>query len=76
MKRQDSRRAGLLLIAGGAAGALFFVGTDPGWSHIRGASSVEYVDQITKAAFGTMVGLIGSGVVALIGLWLVFRRAA
>lgn len=73
---RDTRRSGVSLILVGMAGCAFFVLTDPRWSPFRGDASPTVIDAIRQAGPGTLVGLVGSAVVALIGLWLITRRVA
>ena len=63
------------LIAAGLAGAAFFLLTDPkiGWLKTRTSDNV--VDAIRTGTIATYVGVAGSALVVLIGLWLVTRRA-
>lgn len=57
----------------------FFLATDP---RLLGARSVRIgwssllVDAVYDATPGTVVGLLGAGVVVLIGVWLMTRRAS
>ena len=72
------RRSGLILVLMGAVCVGFFILTDPhmlggratrvGWAPLR-------VDAIYEATPGTVLGLAGSGIIVLIGLWLMARRA-
>lgn len=72
------RRSGLILVLMGAACVGFFALTDPrllgpratrvGWAPLG-------VDAIYEATPGTVLGLAGSGIIVLIGLWLMARRA-
>ena len=70
------RTSGLSLALAGAAGLAFFYLTDPRWGwwgrHSAGADAIDAVHQLAP---GTIVGLVGSGIVLLIGLWLATRRA-
>jgi hypothetical protein len=72
---RDTRRSGLSLILAGLLGIVFFWATDPrsGWAR---AANTTVVDAIQEASAGTFVGLAGSAMVLLIGLWLMTRRVA
>jgi hypothetical protein len=71
-----SRISGMGLLTAGLAGAAFFLLTDPriGWLNSR--TSDNLIDAIQRGAIATYVGLAGSAVVVLVGLWLVTRRAS
>lgn len=66
------RRSGLTLAVAGAAGALFFWLTDPRVGRQRLAYDV--IDRVNEARVGTIVGVVGSLAVLVIGLWLMTRR--
>jgi len=65
------------LILAGLAGAAFFLLTDPrvGWLGSSRNVSENVIDAIRNGSTATWVGLIGSAVVAVIGLWLMSRRS-
>jgi hypothetical protein len=67
------RRSGVSLALAGAAGALFFWLTDPRFGRQQLASDV--IDRVNEAQIGTMVGVVGSVAVLVIGLWLMTRKA-
>ena len=69
------RRSGLTLALAGLSGAGFFWLTDPRFGATRNAAK-EIIDRVNEAQIGTMVGVAGSAIVLLIGLWLMTRRAA
>lgn len=73
---RSARQSGLSLILAGLAGALFFWLTDPRSGLQRAGASAEILDAMQEARVGTVVGIAGSAIVLLIGLWLVSRRAA
>ena len=73
----DNKRSGLSLSAAGAVGLLFFWLTDPRWGPLgRWMHADDLIDAINQGRPGTLIGLTGSGVVLLIGLWLMTRRTA
>lgn len=57
----------------GVAGIVFFWITDPRWGLIRGPAG-SVVDRANDSLPGTVVGLLGSLIVFLIGLYLATRR--
>lgn len=73
-----STRSALILTLFGLLGAAFFYSTDPtlGYARYWTAISANPLDIAHQAWAGTVVGLIGSGVVVVIGLWLLTRRSA
>ena len=73
---RDTKRSGLSLLIVGMLGVLFFWATDPRLGVFRTETAASPVDAIRDAATGTYVGLIGSGVVVVIGLWLLAKRTA
>ena len=70
---KNVRRSGLTLAFAGLLGALFFWMTDPRFGAARNAS-YELIDRVNEARIGTTVGIAGSAVVLVIGLWLMTRR--
>ncbi len=71
------RRSGLALILVGLLSIAFFVLTDPRVLGPRAAAlrwSGNPVDAAYDATTGTVLGLAGSLLVVLIGLWLLSRR--
>lgn len=72
------RRAGLTLLVCGLLAGIFFLATDPRsagvWADHLGWSS-NTVDAATDATPGTFIGIAGSLLVLLTGLWLMLRRA-
>ena len=70
------RWSGLALVSAGVLGALFFWLSDPryGWG-LRSGATENVIDAANEALVGTFVGIAGSVVVLLIGLWLLSRRA-
>jgi hypothetical protein len=66
----------LWLTLAGLCGAAFFALTDPRLSVWGGSTSSQVVDAVAQASPGTWVGIVGSGVIVLIGLWLTMRRTA
>ena len=74
---RDTRRSGFSLVLAGVLGMLFFWLTDPRYGWVRpetGAPTI--VDAIRQATPGTAIGIAGSALVLLIGLWLMTRRVA
>ena len=71
---KDTRRSGLSLVLAGLIGVGFFWITDPRWG-VPSTPPTEVVDAIQRASTGTWIGIAGCGVIALIGMWLAFRRA-
>lgn len=69
-----SKRSGLSLVIAGLIGVAFFWAFDPryGWWRPVGENLVDAANQ---AQIGTFVGIVGSGVVLVIGLWLLAKRA-
>jgi hypothetical protein len=66
-------RSGLSLVAAGALGIVFFWVTDPRSLLGRWLVGGE-IDAANQALVGTLVGMIGSAAVLLLGLWLLTRR--
>jgi hypothetical protein len=74
---RDNKRSGVSLSAAGAVGVLFFWLTDPLWGPLgRWIHADDLIDAINHGRPGTIIGLAGSGIVLLIGLWLMSRRTA
>jgi len=68
----------LFLILLAIVGGLFFWLTDPTLgiaSHVMDAS-INRIDAANQSFIGTLIGLAGSGLALLIGLWSILRRAA
>jgi hypothetical protein len=73
----DTRRSGLSLTTAGVIGLLFFWLTDPRWGFLgRRMHADDLIDAINFGHPGTLIGMFGSGIVLLIGLWLMTRRTA
>ena len=75
MMTRDTRRSGVSLVLVGVIGILFFWLTDPrqGWLPPSDRAATM-VDAIRQAAPGTVIGIAGSALILLIGLWLMTRR--
>jgi hypothetical protein len=71
---KNVRRSGVSLALAGVVGAMFFWLTDPRFGTAK-AAGYELIDRVNEARIGTMVGVAGSAIVLLIGLWLMTRRA-
>jgi hypothetical protein len=72
---REIRRSGLNLAIAGVLGVLFFWLTDPAWGLFKPAQARESpVDAVNEALIGTTVGIAGSAVVLLLGLWIATRR--
>jgi len=69
-----SRRSGLSLVIAGLLGIGFFWIIDPRYGLVHPASE-QLIDAANQARLGTFVGIAGSAVVLVIGLWLLTRRA-
>ena len=67
------RRSGFSLVFAGLRGAAVFWFTDPRFGWLRPAGQ-NLIDAANQNWIGTMVGLAGSAIVLLIGLWLLSRR--
>lgn len=67
----------MVLILLGLLGGCFFWLTDPwiGWIRYLMPARVNFLDAAQQAWPGTQVGLFGSGVVILVGFWLLIRRS-
>ena len=68
------RKSGVTLALAGLAGGLFFWLTDPRFNRERLAQDV--IDRVNEGRVGTMVGIAGSAVVLMIGIFLTTRRTA
>lgn len=72
-------RSAIGLVLLGILGGLFFWLTDPTWGYVAQNfmdSSVNRIDAAHQARFGTYIGLIGSAIAVLVGLWSMMRRPA
>jgi len=67
------KRSALTLVGLGLAGVLFFWLTDPRYGLMQG-SAATITDQANDASIGTLVGIVGSMLVLIIGLYLATRR--
>lgn len=67
------RRSAWILTGLGSAGILFFWLTDPRYGLLKG-SAATITDRANDASIGTIVGICGSLVVLVIGLYLTTRR--
>lgn len=67
------RLNGWALAAVGAAGFAFYWLTDPRLGMLHGTGP-SVIDRANDSLIGTVVGLVVSGMVLLIGLWLGTRR--
>jgi len=68
------RRSGWILTLLGVAGVAFFWLTDPRYGLMQASGNL--IDAANQARLPTAVGIIGSALVLLIGLWLGTRRHA
>jgi hypothetical protein len=73
---KDKTRSGLLLILTGMLGLLFFWLTDPRHGPLARDATMDLLSAIHDATPGTYIGLVGSGIVVAMGLWLLTRRVA
>lgn len=72
---RETRKSGLKLALAGVLGALFFWVTDPVRGPFRTVQARDNpVDALNEAFVGTTVGIVGSAVVLLFGLWIASRR--
>jgi hypothetical protein len=62
------------LIAAGLAGGAFFMLTDPRLGWLKTRSGDNLLDAIRAGAFATYIGLAGSALAVVIGVWLMSRR--
>jgi hypothetical protein len=73
----DNRQSGLRLCLAGIGGGLFFWLTDPRWGFVgRRIAADDLIDAINQGRPGTLIGLTGSAIVLIIGVWLMTRRTA
>jgi len=80
-----SRRSGLSLLIVGLIGGMFFCLTDPVAivtiraplvrHHLLTPDPYNLIDAFNEGRIGTIVGIAGSTVIFLIGLWLLRRPA-
>lgn len=68
---RETRRSGSSLLLAGVVGVIFFLVTDPRAAARPGA---DYADAVVHAGVGTIIGIVGSVLTALIGVWLLMRR--
>lgn len=73
---RDTKRSGLSLLVVGLLGVAFFWATDPRFGIARAETMPSPVDAVYDATPGTYLGLVGSGVVVVIGLWMLAKRTA
>lgn len=71
-------RSAIGLVLLGLVGGLFFWLTDPtlGIATRLMDSSVNRIDAANQARVGTYIGLAGSAIAVLVGLWSLWRRPA
>ncbi len=73
--KSNGQRSGWGLALAGLLGLVFFWLTDPQFGPVHGLRSAENViDASRQAILGTLVGMVGSLLVLLMGLWLMVRR--
>ena len=71
------KRSGWTLVLAGLVGALYFWLTDPRFGIVRRWGTTDNaIDAANEASMGTLVGVAGSVIVLLIGLWLSWRKSA
>ena len=72
------KSSALVLLVLGVAGALFFWLTDPtiGIATHLMDSSLNRIDAANETRVGTYIGLAGSFLAVLVGLWNIWRRPA
>lgn len=72
------KRSGMMLVIAGLLVLVFFLATDaaimPAWADNVGWSRNQ-VDAVTDARWGTIIGVSGSVVIVITGLWLLIRRS-
>ena len=71
---RDTKRSGAKLILAGLLGILFFALTDPRSGLPIRSEGENTMDAVHNARIATYVGVAGSGMVLMIGLWLMTRR--
>jgi Na+/proline symporter len=72
---KSTRISGLWLTLAGLLGLAYFYLTDPRWGWLgRRSAGEDAIDLVHQLAPGTFVGLAGSAIVLLVGLWLATRR--
>jgi hypothetical protein len=71
----DTKRSGLSLLIVGVLGVLFFWATDPQFGVVS-SQSASPVDAVHDARLGTYFGVGVSGIVLLVGGWLLMKRSA
>jgi hypothetical protein len=70
------RFSGFTLVVAGMVGMVFFWLTDSRWGLARRwVADVHLIDSANEVLPGTVVGMAGSAIVLLVGLWLMVRRA-
>lgn len=69
-----NRRSGLSLVLVGILGILFFWMTDHGYGLAANWGGPSSIDQANQSLPGTVIGMVGSTFVALIGVWLMSRK--
>ena len=70
-----TQRNGIGMIVSGIAGGAFFWLTDPRWTVVgRRMAGDSSLDAVHELSAGTYVGVAGSAIVLLLGIWLVTRR--
>ena len=73
------RTGSLSLLLLGLLGVAFFLATDPrfGWgTNLDGSQSTNPIDANHDARPGTLVGVAGSGLAMIGGVWLAVRRVS
>ncbi len=71
-----TRRSGTTLVILGLLGIGFFWLTDPRYGVVSLSGDGNLVDRANRAFIPTAVGIVGSAMIFLIGLWLARRKAA
>ena len=71
-------RSALVLTVLGILAGLFFWLTDPTWGIATRVmdTSLNRIDAANQARVGTYIGLIGSAIAVVVGLWNIWRRPA
>lgn len=71
------RKSAWILAGSGLIGMLFFWGTDPTYGlAARWLAPRQLIDAANQLWFGTWIGMGGSLIVMLVGIWLGTRRMA